>query len=63
MVVLTFVRDRHDFMLCIRMLENTFGAEHLLVTLAEEFHLFILVSITVLDASVLLSPCSPCARG
>jgi hypothetical protein len=61
-VVLTFVRDWHYFMFCIRMLENTFGAEHLLVTLAEEFHLFVLVSVTVLNASILLSTCSSSAR-
>jgi hypothetical protein len=44
-------------MLGISVLQDTFRAEHLLVTLAEEFNFFVLVHITVLYPSVF------CCRG
>ncbi len=40
-------------MLGVSVLEDTFGAEHFLVGLAEELHLFVLVDVTILDTAVL----------
>ena len=46
-------------MLGVRMLEDTFRTEHLLVTLTEELNLFLLVGVTVLDATTFFC----CSRG
>ena len=46
-------------MLSIGVLENTFRAKHLLVTLAEELDFLILVDIAVLNATIF--PGSWCA--
>ena len=56
-MALTFERDGHDLVFCISVLQDALRAEHLLVTLAEEFYFFVFVHIAVLYASVL------CRRG
>jgi hypothetical protein len=50
--MLTFIGDGHDLMLRVGVLQDALGAEHLLVTFAEELHFFVFVGIAILDAAV-----------
>lgn len=51
----TFVRDRHDLVLSVSMLEDTLATEHFLIALAEEFNLLLSVGVAVLNPTVFCS--------
>jgi len=59
---LTFIRAGHDFVFCISVLQYTFRTKHFLITLAEEFNLFILVNITHSKVLLFLAISIACSR-
>lgn len=49
----TFEGDRHDLVFRVGVLQDTFGAKHLLVTFAEELNFFVFMDIAKLNATIL----------
>ena len=48
----TFEGDRHDLVFRVSVLQDTFGAKHLLVTFAEKLNFFVFVDVTILNATI-----------